>query len=248
MLKIEPFPSPNTDPRAAGIPVDILLMHYTGMETGDAARDRLCDPEWKVSSHYLVYEDGRILQLVDESLRARHAGVSHWAGETDINSASIGIEIVNGGHDFGCPPFPEAQMAAVRDLSLDILGRHPAITPDRVIGHSDVAPTRKQDPGELFDWKGLAEAGVGLWVEPEPISEGPLLRRGDEGEAVRILKTELATYGYGVDVSDTFCGLTEAVVTAFQRHFRQSRVDGVADRSTLATLRRLLEAKASLGS
>src|SRR4051812_12150769 len=168
--------SPNHEVRV-GDGVDILLLHYTGMSSGAAAQERLCDAEAKVSSHYIVHEDGLIIQLVDESRRARHAGVSSWLGWTDINSRSIGIEIVNGGHDYDCPPFPDRQIDAVIRLSRDIRSRWP-IPQSGVLGHSDVAPSRKRDPGERFPWDKLHMEGVGLWVAPEPIGAGPQLQSG----------------------------------------------------------------------
>ncbi len=218
--------------------IDMLVLHYTGMESGEAALDRLCIADSGVSCHYLVYEDGRIVQMVAEADRAWHAGVSFWRGETDINSRSIGIEIVNPGHEYGYRPFPEAQMAAVTALSSDIVARR-AIPPRNVVAHSDIAPTRKADPGELFDWARLADAGAGLWVTPAAILGGPVLKPEDEGEAVAELQRRLAQYGYGIDETGAYDDLTQAVVTAFQRHFRQMKVDGVADSSTLATLERL---------
>ena len=233
--------SPNCDERPAGRAVDILLLHYTGMASTAAALDRLCDPAAKVSAHYLVNESGRITRMVPEQRRAWHAGVGHWAGESDINGCSIGIEIGNGGHDFGSPPYPDIQMAAVEALCRDILTRHP-IPRARVLGHSDIAPARKSDPGEWFDWARLARAGIGLWVQPEPLVEGPSLSLGDRGDSVAELQFLLADYGYGLEVLGRYDAATQAVVTAFQRHFRPARVDGVADLSTVATLRRLADA------
>ncbi len=233
--------SPNHEPRAAGS-VDIIVLHYTGMATAEAARDRLCDPAAKVSAHYFIDEDGAIAQMVAEERRAFHAGVSSWQGTTDINSRSIGIEIVNGGHDFGCPDFPKPQIAAVIRLCRDIQTRWP-IPQANVLAHSDIAPSRKRDPGEKFPWADLHRAGVGLWVEPAPISDGASLRLGDSGDAVAGLKTSLAAYGYGVDSTNIFDNATRDVVTAFQRHFRPQLVDGVADRATRETLDRLLTAR-----
>ncbi|MBI3701595.1 MAG: N-acetylmuramoyl-L-alanine amidase [Afipia sp.] len=231
--------SPNHEPRVGG-GVDMIVLHYTGMATADAARERLCDVDAKVSSHYLVEEDGTIVQLVPESRRAYHAGVSSWQDTTDINSRSIGIEIVNGGHDFGCPDFPPQQIEAVVRLCRDIQSRWP-IPQANVLAHSDVAPSRKQDPGEKFPWHVLHDAGVGLWVAPEPITDGASLRTGDTGDAVGALQTALRAYGYGIDVTKIFDEPTRDVVFAFQRHFRPVRVDGVADPSTVATLTRLLQ-------
>lgn len=233
--------APSHEPRAGGRAPDILLMHYTGMVSAQAAIDRLCDPVSKVSCHYLVDERGRITRMVEEDRRAFHAGVSHWAGETDINSASIGIEIANPGHEHGYVDFPEAQMAAVEALSLDILSRHD-IPPHRVLGHSDVAPARKTDPGERFDWGRLAAKGIGHWVPPAPQTGGGFLQQGDAGDGVAALQMLLATYGYGIEATGTFDEATTIVVTAFQRHFRPGRVDGIADRSTVETLQALLKA------
>lgn len=229
---------PRRGTKAYGSVIDMLVLHYTGMESGEAALDRLCIAESGVSCHYLVYEDGRIVQMVAEADRAWHAGVSFWRGETDINSRSIGIEIVNPGHDYGYRPYPEVQMAAVTALSGDIVARR-GIPARNVVAHSDIAPARKADPGELFDWARLADAGAGLWVAPAPLEDGPVLKPGEEGEAVAALQRRLARYGYGIEATGAYDDLTQAVITAFQRHFRQAKVDGVADSSTVATLARL---------
>ena len=232
-------PSPNVEARRDNRQPDMLLLHYTGMESAAAALDWLTREESKVSCHYLVDEDGGITQLVEESMRAWHAGQSLWAGETDLNSCSIGIEIHNPGHDFDYPNFPAAQMSAVEVLCLDIFTRH-AIPSDRVLAHSDVATVRKRDPGEKFDWAGLARSGIGLWVEPASLGEDAGLGLGDEGAAVDTLQRTLQAYGYGVEPTSTYGRGLEQVVTAFQRHFRPSRIDGRADSSTLDTLLRLV--------
>jgi N-acetylmuramoyl-L-alanine amidase len=234
-------PSPNVDEREGGDP-NIILLHYTGMETAEAALERLRDPVARVSSHYFVHENGNIVQMVPEAKRAWHAGVSSWTGETDINSRSIGIEIVNPGHDFGYPDFPIRQVAAVIALCRGIIARR-NIARDRVLAHSDVAPARKQDPGEKFPWRLLAESGVGLWVEPVPITDWLSLVPGDTGETVSDLQKSLAEFGYGVPVSGDYDEMTKTVVTAFQRHFRPAQVDGMADTSTRETLRKLLDAR-----
>lgn len=222
-LKIIEHPSPNHDARPPGQAVDMLLLHYTGMPTGEAALERLCDPQAKVSAHYLVEEDGRIFQLVSESRRAWHAGAACWQGATDINARSIGVEIVNPGHEFGYRPFPAEQIAAVKRLALDILARHP-VSAARVLGHSDVAPLRKEDPGEFFDWRGLAAAGVGLWPE---------------SGAVAVLENAVAKalqrVGYGYTDEDL-----PAVIRAFQRHFRPGAVTGIPDPETRRRLAALL--------
>ena len=234
--------SPNCDERQGG-PPDMLLLHYTGMRDGQAALDRLCSRESKVSAHYVVFEDGRIVQCVPESLRAWHAGTSYWAGETDINSRAVGIEVVNPGHDFGYPDFPLRQTAAVISLCRSILTRH-KVPADRVLGHSDVAPARKQDPGEKFSWELLSESHVGHWVRPAPLDfEGQGLKPGESSEAVRRLQRQLRAYGYGIDETGTYGEQTKIVVTAFQRHFRPARVDGIADASTLLTMRALMETR-----
>jgi len=189
-----------------------------------------------------VLEDGRIVQCVAEARRAWHAGVSSWEGEADVNSRSVGIEIVNPGHGLGYPEFAEAEVAAVIALCRDILARHP-IRADRVVAHSDVAPGRKEDPGEKFPWARLHAAGIGHWVEPVAIAEGDALALGDRGAEVLRLQQSLAAYGYGVPATGEFDGATRDVVAAFQRHFRPARVDGNADLSTIRTLHRLLAAR-----
>jgi N-acetylmuramoyl-L-alanine amidase len=230
-------PSPNHDERKRGI--DILLLHYTGMQSAEAASVRLRDPVAKVSSHYLVYEDGAIDQLVPEARRAWHAGLGSWHGASDLNSRSIGIEIVNPGHFFGYRDFPDPQIETVVALCRDILGRHP-IPAARVLGHSDIAPERKQDPGELFPWKRLSAAGIGRWIEPAPIGDDVGLKPGDRGPQVTELQRALARFGYAADITNLYDTATTEIVTAFQRHFRPARVDGVADASTRGTLARLL--------
>jgi N-acetylmuramoyl-L-alanine amidase len=236
--------SPNHDERKDGAAPDMILLHYTGMQDEEAALSRLCSRESKVSAHYVVFVDGRIVQCVPESARAWHAGVSAWAGETDINSRSIGIEITNPGHDFDYPPFPLRQTAAVIALCKGILTRRRQIRRDRVLAHSDVAPARKQDPGEKFPWGLLSESGVGHWVRPAPLDlVGSALGPGDKGSSVTQLQRSLASYGYAIEPNGDYDDHTKIVVTAFQRHFRQERVDGIADASTLMTLRALIETR-----
>jgi len=232
-------PSPNRDERRPAAPVDILLLHYTGMLDDEGALERLCDPAAKVSSHYLVFEDGRVAQLVPETARAWHAGMSFWAGERDINSRSIGIEICNPGHEHGYRDFPERQVAALVRLCREIVARHP-IPADRVLAHSDVAPARKMDPGERFPWAFLAQQGIGLWIDPAPPGGGAAFGPGHRGGEVHDLKTALARFGYGVSEGDLFDEATHHVVAAFQRHFRPERVDGLADPSTIRGLSDLL--------
>lgn len=232
-------PSPNFGERRDGKAPDILLLHYTGMATGQGAEDWLCEPQSEVSCHYIVHEDGRIVQMVPEEMRAWHAGKGFWKGETDINSRSVGIEIVNGGYEFGLPDYPDRQIDAVIGLSRGIVERH-AIAPERVLAHSDVAPGRKRDPGELFPWARLAGEGIGHWVEPSPLGGGRFFTRGDGGQPVEALQSMLALYGYRTAITGVFDDNTAADVAAFQRHFRPARVDGVADASTIETLHRLL--------
>jgi N-acetylmuramoyl-L-alanine amidase len=235
-MKTTSAPSPNFDARTG--PPDMIVLHYTGMPTGEAALARLRDPAAKVSAHYLVEEDGRVFALVPEERRAWHAGKSFWRGETDINARSIGVEIVNPGHEFGYRPFPDVQIAAVIDLLTDVRSRW-SVEDDRLLGHSDVAPDRKEDPGELFPWRRLAEAGHGLWVEPAA-APGPALAEGDEGPGVFAFQAGLTRLGYDSAPSGQYDANTATIVRAFQRHWRQERVDGVADGETRARLIALL--------
>jgi N-acetylmuramoyl-L-alanine amidase len=219
---IERF-SPNHGPRPEPARIDMLVLHYTGMTTAAAALERLCDPDARVSAHYVVEENGAIWRLVPENRRAFHAGVSCWEGESDLNAVSLGIEIVNPGHEWGYRRFPEVQMASVEALCADLVSRH-SIPAHRVVGHSDIAPDRKIDPGELFDWPRLARAGIGIWP-PENSSES-----GREIDRAQSL-ADLAAIGY--------CATEQslgAAVMAFQRRFRPSRSDGRLDRETAARL------------
>ncbi|HEX4158666.1 MAG TPA: N-acetylmuramoyl-L-alanine amidase [Rhizomicrobium sp.] len=259
-------PSPNFDVRREGCPIDILVLHYTGMRNAEEALNRLCDPDAKVSAHYTIDRDGRVYRHVDESLRARHAGISWWAAERDVNSRSIGIELVNPGHEFGYEPFPDAQIDALIDLAHGIFARHP-VPPHRVVGHSDVAPARKMDPGELFPWPELATSGIGIFPPPPPHdthhgrpesrppgSERPRAERVSRHSGARwpggrvepghdeiegSVASRLAAFGYGVP-PDVDVPLA-AVVTAFQRHFRPGKIDGVVDVETDSRLSALLE-------
>lgn len=200
-------PSPNHGPRRGG-PVDVLLLHYTDMPRVADALDRLCDPAAQVSAHYVVGEDGTVWRLVPESERAWHAGVSWWAGEADLNSRSVGIEISNPGHSHGYRRFPDAQMAALESLCRGVLARHP-IPPHRVLGHSDVSPGRKIDPGHLFDWRRLAGAGIGLW--PEDAASTVLTGAG--------IVAALAAIGYRTEGSDPAHPANRAALSAFRRHW-----------------------------
>ncbi|RST85970.1 N-acetylmuramoyl-L-alanine amidase [Aquibium carbonis] len=231
--------SPNFGSRIGVSGPDMIVLHYTGMASGEGAESWLCNPESEVSSHYLVHEDGRIVQMVRESDRAWHAGHSSWKGETDINSRSIGIEIVNPGHFLGYPDFPDVQIEAVIALCAGVSARH-GIARERILAHSDVAPGRKVDPGEKFPWDRLAAAGVAVQM-PEPVAHGgPWIGPGGRGKIVEEVQAMLALYGYGVEITGVFEPLTHMVVEAFQRRFRPSRVDGVVDAATLSILRQLL--------
>jgi len=238
-LDIRERPSPNHDSRGdiiAGTPrIDMLVLHYTGMQSARAALDRLCDAAARVSSHYLVEEDGAVWRLVPEERRAWHAGISYWRGETVLNTVSIGVEIVNPGHEWGYRAFPEAQMQAVEALCRDILARRP-IPAHRIVGHSDIAPTRKSDPGELFDWPRLARAGIGLW--PAPAAE--LRRRRGRGVGVverAAALADLARIGYQVEP-----GNEAPALAAFQRRYRPERWDGRLDSETAGRLAEVWQA------
>jgi N-acetylmuramoyl-L-alanine amidase len=215
--------SPNFDERAE--PVDMLILHYTGMQTAAAALDRLCDPDSRVSAHYVIEEDGAVWQLVEEERRAWHAGVSRWRGAPLVNGRSIGIELVNPGHEFGYRPFPAAQIDALIPLCRGILARH-AIPPRHVLGHADVAPARKEDPGELFPWQTLAAGGIGLW--PTPAAEA------DHGWPA--VARDLAFVGYDVGSGEPDDPALRLALVAFQRHWRQRLWDGRPDRESAAQL------------
>jgi N-acetylmuramoyl-L-alanine amidase len=231
--------SPNHGERKDGVRPNMLILHYTGMPDESEALQWLCNPVSQVSAHYFVSADGRVVQMVPEARRAWHAGVSAWDGETDINSHSIGIEIANPGHAGGLPPFSDQQVGSVIALGKDIMTRW-RMRPERVLAHSDVAPGRKTDPGELFPWHRLHQDGLGHWVRPAPIRDGRFFSRGDRGMPVEALQAMLSMYGYCLQISGIFDEETEKVVAAFQRHFRPERVDGVADSSTITTLRDLI--------
>jgi N-acetylmuramoyl-L-alanine amidase len=217
--------SPNHDARPEDAHIDMLVLHYTGMKTAAKAIDRLCDPAAKVSAHYVIDEDGTKWRLVEESRRAWHAGASYWQGTENVNAVSIGIELVNPGHEWGYRAFPEAQMASLETLCRELLQRHP-IPADRVVGHSDVAPLRKQDPGELFDWPRLAHAGVGLWPTEPALPP----------TSIPAAQAMLDSIGYGVPTSGVLDEETRQVLIAFQRRFRPSRIDGDLDQETVARL------------
>lgn len=220
---------------------DMLVLHYTGMPSGDQALNWLCIEESQVSCHYLIHEDGRIVQMVGEDKRAWHAGVSKWRGHEDINSHSIGIEVVNPGILHGYPDFPDIQIEAVIALCQDILERQ-EIAPRDVVAHSDIAPGRKPDPGEKFPWGKLHKNGIGHLVEPSAIKDGRFFQMGEAGQPIEALQSMLSLYGYGIEVDGNYDAHTKNCVEAFQMHFRQSQVDGIADASTIDTLYRLIKA------
>lgn len=235
-------PSPNHDARRAER-VQMLLLHYTGMRTGEEALARMCDAAAKVSAHYMIEEDGTVYRLVAEDRRAWHAGVASWKGVGDINSLSVGIELVNPGHEFGYREFTEPQMEALVALSGDIVARH-NIPPAYVLGHSDVAPQRKMDPGERFHWARLAAEGIGLWPFNKPaigLERGPVLGPGAEGREVAAVQDLLARFGYDVPQTGALDEETVNVVRAFQRHFRPAGVTGQVDGETAGRLLQLVE-------
>lgn len=232
-------PSPNHNDRRTN-EIDMLILHYTAMDSAEAAISWLCDPRSEVSCHYLVDEQGLVTQMVPESRRAWHAGVASWKGQEDLNSRSIGIEIANAGDlDEGTCDYPDAQIDAVIALCQDICARH-NIAPERVLGHSDVAPSRKKDPGRHFPWERLAVAGVGHYIAPVEIEGSSFFQEGDEGQPIEALQSLLGLYGYDVQVTGVFDERTRFAVTAFQRHYRPAKVDGIADPQTIATLHALL--------
>ncbi len=243
-MSVVVLPSPNYNDRPDE-PVSMLVMHYTGMQTAGDALARLCSPAAEVSAHYVVTEEGEILQLVPEQKRAWHAGKSHWRGRENVNDISIGIEIVNPGHEFGYRAFPVQQMEAVLQLSLGILARHPAITPRNVVAHSDIAPDRKEDPGELFQWGWLADHGVGVWPKNDLAVQEYMnflpLQRGDKGPEVAMVLSGLREFGYRVEDVSAVGFYEEKLFTAFQRHFLPHKLDEVWDAECQQVLDLLLK-------
>ena len=240
-MKITQLDSPNFDERT--LPISYLILHYTGMETGAAAIQRLCNPVAKVSAHYAVEEDGQIFQLVNEDKRAWHAGISEWQGESNINSASIGIEIVNGGHGFlddngQLPPFPDVQINALIALCKDIMSRHGNLT---VLGHSDIAPARKIDPGEHFPWQGLAAAGIGIWPVTNNEDKRILFELGSRDRGVAIIQRGLAHIGYCARVTGVMDENTVQIVQALQRRYRPDQIDGIIDIQTMEIIKALAD-------
>lgn len=236
------YPSPNHDLRKGGQnTIDTLVIHYTGMISAQKALERMVSPSAKVSAHWCIDEDGTIYKIVPENLRAWHAGISWWRGRRDLNDVSIGIEIVNPGHEFGYRPFTPPQMNSLVNLCQEILKRNP-IHPLNVVAHSDIAPDRKKDPGELFDWSRLARKGIGIW--PNSIKKSPWhrpLKLNDHNSEVKLWQSKLAELGYGLVQDGIYGENTELVVMAFQRHYRQARIDGVLDHGTSNILDHLIE-------
>jgi len=232
--------SPNWNERPPGCDIDLVVLHYTGMQTGDEALARLCDPEAEVSAHYMIEEDGTVFQLVPEEKRAWHAGVSSWCGRDNINHYSIGIELVNPGHEFGYRAFPDRQIDSLLEVLAGIKSRH-FIPCNGYIGHSDIAPDRKTDPGELFPWHILSKEGFGVCADTEGHSQTVLLRDGESGAEFEKLNMDLAMLGYSIPSEEAVGPATHALISAFQSHWRQSRVTGYYDVGTAAVLSDLVE-------
>jgi N-acetylmuramoyl-L-alanine amidase len=229
--------SPNFDDRDPAVPLQFVVLHYTGMKTGDEALARLCDPAAKVSAHYVIEEDGHVFLLVEEDKRAWHAGKSFWRGTADLNSASIGIELVNPGHQFGYRPFPAAQIKALKQILRGIVKRRNLEPATALLGHADVAPSRKEDPGELFPWRELAEEGLGSWPAPKAEDYG----FAEDAEVQNLLRA----IGYDCPASGTYDQTTRAALLAFQRHYHPENLTGTPEKETVArlrALRRLLDA------
>ncbi|HPE48371.1 MAG TPA: N-acetylmuramoyl-L-alanine amidase [Hyphomonas sp.] len=249
-MQIETAHSPNHDERREEI--DMLVLHYTGMEDGESALAHMCNPEAKVSAHYMIWEDGRITRLVDESRRAWHAGVASWQGDCDLNSRSIGIEIVNGGHnvpldDGSPPPYAEAQIHALILLSKRTISRY-GIPQTRIVGHSDIAPDRKDDPGEHFPWARLAAEGIGLYPEADEDADGTSVLPGDRGMLVDSLQRSLIAIGYGLEATGEFDEATAHAVNAFQRRFLPQRLGRHGDALTLAHIAKVQAAFSGVSS
>ena len=223
-------PSPNQNDRT--LPISMLVLHYTGMESGAAALARMRDPDAQVSAHYMIEEDGRIYRLVPDAARAWHAGVSEWNGITDVNSASIGIEIVNGGHDYGLPEFPDTQIDTLIPFCKQLIGTYD-IAPNNVVGHSDIAPDRKDDPGEKFPWADLAASGIGLWPGEGNGDRRVLFGAEDRDRGVTLVQRGLAGLGYAIELDGVMSQKTMSVIRAFQRRFRPDQIDGNIDMETL---------------
>ena len=229
-LAVQRCPSPNFNERNSAVLLDYIVVHYTGMESGAWVK-AVCDQSTELSAHFLVKDDGQIVQLIDESKRAWHAGKSYWRGIADMNSASIGIELTNPGHPYGYQPFPSTQIKALKELLRDIIRRHKLDAAQALLAHSDIAPTRKEDPGELFPWQELAQEGLGLWPKPRAEDYGAFNDR-DVAELLRAI-------GYECPLEQAADSLLRAALRAFQRRYRPQNLTGIADAETVARLRAL---------
>ncbi len=239
-MKIISYPSQNFDLRPKNTDIDTIVLHYTGMPDFESAISRLCEPESKVSSHYVINENGDIYSLVDDKHRAWHSGKSYWHGKDKINDNSIGVELANPGHEFGYRDFTKAQMESLVGLCKIIMKNHP-IEDRNIVAHSDIAPLRKEDPGELFDWKYLADNGIGIWpVFPKSFSRHIVYSYGAKLDEIFYIQSALSDYGYNIKIDGVFGRETESVIKAFQRHFLQDHVDGIWDSSSELAITQLL--------
>lgn len=239
------FPSPNwnerpCEPKSGKAVIDTVILHYTGMQTGQEALERLCSADAEVSAHYLIEENGDIYLLVDPERRAWHAGVSAWQGRHNMNDTSIGIELVNPGHEHGYRAFPECQVERLEAL-LGYLKARFDIPTNRFVGHSDVSPDRKQDPGELFPWRRLADQGFGVWANCTTKDATIIAKEAMVSAECPALNVLLATIGYSVPQGEIFSRGTFMALSAFQRHWRPSNVDGQLDSETKAVLLEIAE-------
>lgn len=234
-MKIIHRPSPNYNERPAGAEVDTVVIHYTGMVSAGAALERLCNKDAEVSSHFLIDEAGGLYELVHPEKRAWHAGVSNWQGRDNLNHSSIGIELVNPGHEFGYRPFPEAQITSLLELLVFLKDVY-AIPRERYIGHSDIAPFRKMDPGELFPWKRLAAAGFGVFPQKDHSDQTIIKKAGDNGPEIKMLNKQLGIIGYDGFDRDAFGDHTAQIIRAFQAHWRPEGVHGKLDAGTWSAL------------
>lgn len=244
-FKVVQSPSPNYNVRPSDADVDTVIIHYTGMKTADAALARMCDPASEVSAHFMIEDDGKCHELVAPEHRAWHAGVSYWRGQENLNHTSIGIELVNPGHEFGYQAFPDVQIDSLLELLHHL--KPFAVPRANYIGHSDVAPSRKTDPGEFFPWHTLADQGFGIVAKSAGRDTTRILGTGDTGPEVMRLTLQLRAIGYDLEEDDQYCQATSHAVAAFQRHWRQSLVSGVFDKGTqeiVMELTKIFEAEA----
>ena len=231
MATVTQISSPNFNDRDPSVPLRYIVLHYTGMPTGAAAIQRMCDPAAKVSAHYMIEEDGQVIQLVDESKRAWHAGHSAWGETTDMNSASLGIELVNPGHQNGYRPFPAIQISVLKVVMKGVIERHAMNPKTAPLAHAEIAPERKEDPGEFFPWRELADSGLGLWPTPQPADYG----HADDD----VVQDMLRTIGYPCPPSGFYDRATRSALLAFQRRYEPDNLTGTPERETIARLRAL---------